>query len=71
MMSLEEAALQLEDMQLNPLFITESVYSPTAFDFPNRILPFVEVHMGYLRRHKQVDPAGYISNLRIMIKRRG
>jgi hypothetical protein len=69
-MTLEAATTELETMQSDPMFITESIYSPTAFDFPDRILPFVQVHLTYLRKHKQVDPAGYISNLKIMIKRR-
>ena len=69
-MTLDEATTQLEEMQNNPAFITKGIYSPTADDFPDNHLPFVQVHLAYLKKHHQVDPAGYISNLRIMIKRR-
>ena len=69
-MTLDEATSQLEQMQEDPAFITKGIYSPAADEFPNNHLPFVQVHLAYLRKHHQVDPAGYISNLRIMIKRR-
>jgi hypothetical protein len=69
-MTLDEAALQLEKMEDDPAFITKGIYSPAAGDFPDNHRPFVQVHLAYLRKHHQVDPAGYISNLRIMIKRR-
>ena len=69
-MTIEAATDELVKMQNDPGFITQSVYSPTAAEFPDSIRPFVQVHVGYLRKHRQVDPAGYISNLKIMIKRR-
>jgi hypothetical protein len=69
-MTLEEAALQLEEMQNDPNFITHSAYSPTAVDYADHMLPFVQVHLAYLRKHHQVDPAGYLSNMKIMMKRR-
>lgn len=69
-MSIEEATLALEEMQADPGFITISAYSPSAIDFPDNILPFVQVHLAYLRKHQQVDPAGYLSNLKIMVRRR-
>ena len=69
-MTLEEARQQLLKMQNDPTMTTESKYSPTAVEYRNGQLPFVEIHMAYLRKNKLVDPSQYISNLAIMIKKR-
>lgn len=69
-MTLEDAQAALTAMQDDPSMITESRYSPTATEYPDNLLPFVEIHMAYLRKNKAVDPRAYISNLEIMIKRR-
>jgi hypothetical protein len=49
---------------------TLSKYSPTAAAWPDSRLPFVEIHLAYLRTHKTVNPAHYISNLELIIKKR-
>ena len=67
-MTLEEAAVELKLLQKNPTMKTVGQYSPTAEDWPDNILPFVEKHLVYLRTHKHVDPAHYISNLKLTIK---
>lgn len=69
-MTLEDAQTALTAMQDDPSMITESRYSPTATEYPDNQLPFVEIHMTYLRKNKAVDPRAYISNLEIMIKKR-
>ena len=69
-MTLEEITSKLEEFQANPKMVTKSMYSPTAEDYPDKQLPFVQIHLAYLRKHHQVDPAHYLSNLEIMISRR-
>jgi len=69
-MSLEEITAKLQLLQDDPKMNTKSMYSPTANDYPGNQLPFAEIHLAYLRKNKQVNPAQYISNLEIMIKRR-
>ena len=69
-MSLEDARVELLKMQSDPNMITESKYSPTAVEYRNGQLPFVEIHLAYLRKNKLVSPSQYISNLAIMIKKR-
>ena len=69
-MTLEEARTALLDMQQDPGMITKSKYSPTASEYADGQLPFVEIHLAYLRKNKLVNPSQYISNLAIMIKRR-
>lgn len=68
--SLDIIRKQLTDMQNNPRMVTKSMYSPGATDYPDNRLPFVEIHLAYLRKNKLVDPAKYISNLEIMITQR-
>jgi len=69
-MTLDEAAAKLQALQDDPTMKTVSKYSPTALDWPDNQLPFVEIHLAYLRSHKLVDPTHYISNLELMIKKR-
>lgn len=69
-MTLEEITEKLQLLEEDLTMVTESTYSPNAHEYPNNRLPFVEVHLAYLRKNKQVNPAQYISNLKIMIKKR-
>lgn len=68
--NLDEAREKLLLMQENPNMVTKSMYSPSATAYPDGQLPFVEIHLTYLRKNKLVDPAKYISNLAIMITQR-
>jgi len=69
-MTLDEARIKLTAMQNDPHMVTKSMYSPTATDYPDSSLPFVEIHLAYLRKNKLVDPTQYISNLAIMVTQR-
>lgn len=69
-MTLDEARIKLTAMQNDPHMVTKSMYSPTATDYPDSLLPFVEIHLAYLRKNKSVDPTQYISNLAIMVTQR-
>jgi hypothetical protein len=66
----EEVTTKLLSLQNDPAFKTVSKYSPTAVDWPDNQMPFVEIHLAYLRTHKLVNPTHYISNLELMIKKR-
>ena len=61
---------RLESFQANPKMVTKSIYSPGATEYPDNQLPFVQVHLGYLKKHKNVNAAQYLSNLEIMIRQR-
>ncbi|HAO64784.1 TPA: hypothetical protein DCQ44_02250 [Candidatus Taylorbacteria bacterium] len=69
-MTLEEVTTKLQSLQDDPTMMTVSKYSPTAPEWPDNQLPFVEIHLAYLRAHKLVNPIYYISNLELMIKKR-
>lgn len=69
-MTVEEVTSKLQSLQDDPGMQTSSKYSPTAPEWPGNQLPFVEIHLAYLRSHKTVNPVHYISNLELMIKKR-
>jgi hypothetical protein len=69
-MTVDEITTKLETMQSDPKMVTKSAYSPAAVDYPDNQLPFVQVHLAYLKKHQKVNPAQYISNLEIMIRQR-
>lgn len=66
----EEVIAKLQALQDDPSMATHDAYSPTATDWPDNRIPFVERHLAYLRSHKLVKPEGYISNLALIIKKR-
>lgn len=69
-MTVEEITSKLEQLQNDPTMTTKGIYSPLATDYRDNQLPFVQVHLAYLRKNKHVNAACYISNLEIMIKKR-
>ncbi len=63
---------KLKEMVLNPgLNTTATSYSSNAELYPDGQMPFVEKHLAYLINHPNVDPEQYLSNLRLMLKKRG
>lgn len=67
-MSLEDVKVVLQSFEDDPTMNTAGRYSPTAHEWPDSIMPFREVHLAYLRKNKTVNPAHYLSNLKLMIK---
>lgn len=61
---------ELESMLADPAFITTDAYSPDTANYPDNRISFVDQHLRYLRAHKKVDPTQYLSNLRLMIRKR-
>lgn len=69
-MTIDEITEKLRELQDDPSMTTKSMYSPSATEYPDGRLPFVEIHLAYLRKNKHVNPTQYISNLEIIIKKR-
>lgn len=69
-MTADEAMVLLLEMEKDNGLITKDAYSPDQSRYPDGRVPFVDVHMNYLRTHKNVDPKNYLSNLRLMITSR-
>lgn len=70
-MTQDEIITELHAMQNDPGMITKSAYTPNTELWPDNVMPFADIHLTYLKSHKQVDPRHYLSNLRLMIKVRG
>lgn len=67
----DEVSTKLNELLADPNMITVDAYSPDTESFPDNRISFVDQHLRYLRLHKNVDPAMYLSNLELMIKRYG
>ncbi len=67
-MSLDVVKARLLAAEADPTMHTVGRYSPTATAWPGNILPFSEIHLAYLTKNKNVNPAQYLSNLELMIK---
>lgn len=66
---LEEARELLLKMESSPSYITESAYRANAELWPKNRMPFIEVHLEYLRSYPQISTKDYISNLRLKLRR--
>ncbi len=55
---------ELSRMMLDPCYNTRSSYSAAA----NEDILFVDKHINYLSLHLNVDPAQYMSNLKLITK---
>ncbi|HET9098358.1 MAG TPA: hypothetical protein VFN51_01955 [Candidatus Saccharimonadales bacterium] len=63
----EEAAkarLQLQRMEADPLYNTQSIFSPSY----KADCSFVDMHMNYLSEHLKTDVGQYLANLRLKTK---
>ncbi len=49
-------------------FNTQAGYAADSVKYPDNRIPFVEKHMVYLSLHPNVEPRGYVSNLRLMTR---
>ncbi len=65
-----EIAATLRLMAEDLAFNTESSYSANTVLHPDNLISFVEKHMNYLNTHPAINPREYISNLRLMTRRR-
>ena len=69
-MTIEEIRTKLQALEDDPTMQTRDAYTPNVTDWPDGRMPFAEFHLTYLRSNKHVNPAHYISNLELMIKKR-
>ena len=67
-MPAEEALQMLQEMLDDDSYRTVSGYSIDAETYPDNSIPFIEEHMNYMKKHPHIDPAHYLSNLRLMLK---
>lgn len=60
----------LKQMLDDGTYNTVSSYSADSNLYPDNLIPFVDKHMHYLNTHPNIDPQHYISNLRLLTRRR-
>lgn len=58
----------LQELVDDSAYNTEPSYIASNEVYTDHMIPFVEKHMAYLMSHPKVNPAQYISNLRMMTK---
>jgi len=63
-----EITQALQEMVEDKSYRTVSGYSIDTDTYPDHAVPFIQDHMNYLRKHPQVNPEHYLSNLRLMLK---
>jgi len=63
-------ANELQQMATSPLYMTDDSYSADSDKYPNNLRPFVDKHMHYLNTHPSLDAQHYLSNLRLMTRKR-
>jgi hypothetical protein len=63
-----EVMHELQAMLQDNSYRTLPGYSIDSETYPDNNVPFIESHVNYLRKHPQVNPAHYLSNLRLMLK---
>ena len=57
-------------MAANDEYHTESSYSADIVNNPDNLISFVDKHLKYLRSHPTTNPWHYVSNLRLMTRKR-
>lgn len=62
----QELRRMCEDATCN----TEPSFSADSDTYADNLIPFVDKHMKYLSEHKNVNPAHYLANLRLMNRAR-
>lgn len=66
----QEAKSALEAMSRSEDFVTGDSYSPNAEMYDENTVTFVEKHMQYILKHPNLNVSHYLSNLKIMSKKR-
>lgn len=60
----------LTKMAKDEIYHTGSTYSSNATLHPDNIISFVDKHIEYVLTHPGVNPIHYVSNLRLMTRKR-
>lgn len=66
----EEIRAVLVAMEQDPRYNTLPGYTANVNLWSDNSMPFIEVHLQYLKTHPSLDPEHYLANLKLMTKRR-
>lgn len=65
-----EAKKMLQAMVADDTFITKPSYSANSKRYPDNSMPFIDKHLDFLRNNTSTDPRHYLSNLRLITRKR-
>ncbi len=57
-------------MEADPTLITKSAFRANTELWPTNSISFVEAHMAYLKARPGTNPQHYLSNLRLMLRKK-
>jgi hypothetical protein len=60
----------LQAMETDKSLITKSAYRANAELWPKNRISFVDSHLTYLKSHPAVNPSHYLSNLKLMLRKK-
>ena len=60
----------LKELAADKLYNTEPGFSANTELYPDHNIPFENKHIDYIRNHPMTDPQHYLSNLRLMTRKR-
>lgn len=60
----------LRDMVADMAFLTPSSFSANTTEHPDNMMSFIDKHIEYIVSHQHVNPEHYLSNLRLMTRKR-
>ena len=58
----------LKVMETDQSLVTKSAYRANSDLWPGNRISFVDAHLAYLKSNPAVNPAHYLSNLRLMLR---
>lgn len=65
----DEIVAELNLLVKSPTYLTKPNYRGTSERWTDNYVSFVDYHINYLKIHPLLDPAQYISNLRLMLRK--
>jgi len=66
----EEIVTVLRSMEDDPSLVTESAYRANSEMWPGNRISFFDNHMAYIKAHPALNPQHYLSNLKLMIRKK-
>ncbi len=72
MITMEEPDIltALQSMETDSTLVTKSAYRANGELWPGNRISFVDSHLAYLKSHPAVNPSHYLSNLRLMLRKK-
>lgn len=66
----EEIKTALLAMESDNNLLTKSAYKANGEQWPGNTISFMDTHLLYIKTHPTLDPSHYLSNLRLMLRKK-